>query len=111
MTRHSMTAEFVHDNWAYAASSDPALAFPDVAEVDRDRLTHQPESPLSRSLLAGIACNQRNVGLSLSEWHSTAFQVSLAHKSTLQCNRTAVLCWAFRRSPRKLYHKQTWQVR
>ena len=64
----------VQDDWSYAASSNPLSSF-DHANVDWQQLSEQPESAISRSVLAGIACNQRHVGLAPQHWQHSMYQV------------------------------------
>lgn len=64
----------IRDDWSFVASSDPVSRF-NYANVDWRQLSEQPDSALSRSTLAGIACNQRQVGLTLQQWHQSAPQV------------------------------------
>jgi hypothetical protein len=64
----------VQDDWSYAASSNPVSSF-DHANVDWQQLSEQPESAMSRSVLAGIACNQRHVGLAPQHWQHSMYQV------------------------------------
>jgi hypothetical protein len=65
---------FMQDDWSYAGSSNPLLSF-DHAAVDWRQLSEEPESAISRSVLAGIACNQRVVGLAPQHWHQSVYQV------------------------------------
>lgn len=65
----------IRDDWSFAASSDPVSSF-DYATVDWRQLSEQPESALSRSVLAGIACNQRQVGLAAHCWQQSPSQVT-----------------------------------
>jgi hypothetical protein len=74
----------VQDDWSYAGSSTPLLSF-DHAAVDWQQLSEEPESAISRSVLAGIACNQRVVGLSPQHWHQSVYQVNMPRSQSRVC--------------------------
>ncbi len=65
----------VRDNWAYAVSSDPAPLL-GVETVDWMHL-HSETWPTTQSIdvLAGLACNQRHVGLANRPWLANAHEV------------------------------------